>query len=129
MINKEPKFYFCNESNVIIEEIQGNKGDYSCCGKPLKELIANSVDAATEKHVPVVDHSGNTVTVNVGSVSHPMQEEHSIEWVYLQTIKGCQRINLQPNEEPIAKFTINDGDEPIAAYAYCNLHGFWKTEI
>ena len=58
-----------------------------------------------------------------------MLTEHSIEWVYLQTTKGCQIVNLKPNEAPIAKFVLSDGDTPIAAYTYCNLHGFWKTEI
>lgn len=129
MTNKEPIFYFGNECNVIIEEIQGNQSDYSCNGKQLKKLIANSTEAATEKHLPQVDYSGNIVTVNVGSVSHPMSEEHSIEWVYLQTKNGCQKVNLKPNEAPIAKFALIDGDTPIAAYAYCNLHGFWKTEF
>lgn len=129
MSNQEPKFYICNECNIIIEELQGKKGDFSCSGIALKELTANTSDGAKEKHLPVVKKDGNKITVIVGDVIHPMSEEHSIEWVYLQTEKGSQRMILRPEEEPAATFLLADGDRAIAAYAYCNLHGFWKTDI
>ena len=99
-----------------------------CCGSKMTEIKAGSVDASREKHVPVVDVSGNLVTVTVGSVIHPMSEEHSIEWIYLLTEQGGQLKYLAPGSEPRAVFAI-DGDKPIAVYAYCNLHGLWKSEI
>lgn len=129
MKQKEPKFYACGSCHVVIEEICGDKGDFSCCDTQLKELTANTSEGAHEKHLPVVEQDGNRVTVKVGSIFHPMSQEHSIEWVYLQTEKGCQRVNLSATDEPVAVFLLAEGDRPVAAYAYCNLHGFWKTEI
>lgn len=129
MSSKEPVFYSCDNCRVIIEEINGNKGGFSCCGTPMEIMTANTSDGAQEKHLPVVKLNGSTVTVEVGSVFHPMSDEHSIEWVYLQTEKGGQRMNLCPDHEPTAVFHVTEGDRPIAAYVYCNLHGFWKTAI
>lgn len=129
MANHEPRFYACDSCHVCIEEICGDKGDFTCCGTNLKELTANTSEGAQEKHLPVVETNGNQITVRVGGVLHPMSEEHSIEWIYLKTQKGSQRIDLKPDEEPVAAFVLTDGDKPVAAYAYCNLHGFWKTEI
>ncbi|WP_066716385.1 desulfoferrodoxin family protein [Clostridium sp. Marseille-P299] len=129
MPSNKPKFYSCEKCHVVIEEISGNRQNYSCDDTKLTELSANTSEGAQEKHLPVVEKDGNQVTVKVGSVSHPMSEEHSIEWVYLETEKGCQRVNLKANDEPVAIFLIPEGDRPISAYAYCNLHGFWKTDI
>ena len=72
---------------------------------------------------------GNKIIVNVGSVLHPMTEEHSINWIFLETKNGGQLVRLSPSCEPVAEFILADGDEAVAAYAYCNLHGFWKTEL
>jgi len=94
----------------------------------MKELVPGSVDASREKHVPVVTVSGNTVTVQVGSAPHPMTEQHSIQWIYLQTEHGAQCKRLKAGDEPKAVFAL-DGDKPVAAYAYCNLHGLWKADI
>lgn len=129
MSKHEPIFFACDNCHVIIEEIAGTKEGFSCCGTPMKQLTPNTSEGAHEKHLPVVEQDGNTITVKVGSVFHPMSEEHSIEWIYLETEKGGQRIHLDPNGEPVAVFTVNDGDRALAAYAYCNLHGFWKVEI
>lgn len=128
-MKKEPKFFYCNECNVIIEEIVGSKTDYTCCGKELKALIPNTVDASKEKHIPTFIQNGNEISISVGSIMHPMEEAHSIEWVYLQTEKGSQRINLSPNDEANASFFLQKGDKAIAAYAYCNLHGLWKIDL
>jgi superoxide reductase len=99
-----------------------------CCGEPMTLLVANTVDAAKEKHVPVVSRSGNTVKVEVGSVPHPMTKEHYIQWIYLETKQGGQRRGLTPEDEPKAAFALED-DEPVAVYEYCNLHGLWKTDL
>ena len=100
-----------------------------CCGAPMDELKANTEDAAQEKHVPAVTVEGNIVTVVVGEAAHPMIEEHYIQWIALETKQGAQRKPLCPGQEPKAVFALADGDEAVAAYAYCNLHGLWKKDI
>ena len=95
----------------------------------LKEVSANTTDAAVEKHVPVVTVDGDKVTVAVGSVEHPMQEEHFITFIALETRKGIQIVNLEPGEKPAAEFIVAQGDAPVAAYEFCNLHGLWKSDI
>ena len=90
-----------------------------------KELIADSTDAAKEKHVPVVTMDGKAIKVDVGSVAHPMTEEHLIEWVALETEKGYQIQYFNAGEAPMCAFKIADGDKAVAVYAYCNLHGLW----
>lgn len=100
-----------------------------CCGEPMTELVPNTTDAAQEKHVPVVSVDGNEVTVTVGSVEHPMLDEHHIQFVALETKQGFQKKDLKPGDKPVAKFALADGDEAVAAYEYCNLHGLWKADI
>ena len=90
-----------------------------------KELIAGSTDAAQEKHVPVVMKKCKTVKVDVGSVAHPMTEEHLIEWVALETEQGYQVQYLKVNDAPVCVFKLADGDKAVGVYAYCNLHGLW----
>ena len=90
------------------------------------ELVANTTDAAGEKHVPVIEHSGDSVTVKVGSGAHPMLDVHWIEWIVLETATGYQKHELKPGEAPEAHFAVT---EPvIAAYEYCNLHGLWMAK-
>ncbi len=91
------------------------------------ELVAGSVDAAKEKHVPVVTKKCKTVKVDVGSVAHPMTKEHLIEWVALETEQGYQIKELAAEGAPVCTFTLADGDKAVAVYAYCNLHGLWKA--
>jgi superoxide reductase len=100
-----------------------------CCGEPMTELSVNTVDASQEKHVPAVTVDGSTVTVEVGSVPHPMLEEHYIQWIYLQTQQGVQRKCLKPGAAPKAVFSLADGDKAVAAYEYCNLHGLWMKSL
>ena len=99
-----------------------------CCGQKMTKLEPGVVEASHEKHIPVVTVKDNIVTVTIGSVEHPMVEEHHIVWVYLQTDRGGQRKCLEVGKEPVVSFALAD-EKPIAAYAYCNLHGLWKTEI
>ena len=122
------RFFVCKHCGNLIGMIHASGVPIICCGEPMTELVANTTEASTEKHLPVISVSGNTVTVTIGSVSHPMIQEHHITWVYLQTEKGGQRKCLVPGEEPKAVFELTD-DKPVAAYAYCNLHGLWKTDI
>ncbi|PWJ52439.1 desulfoferrodoxin family protein [Faecalicatena contorta] len=124
----ELKFYSCEICGKIIAMVKDTGVPTICCGQPMKEIVPGSVDAAAEKHVPVVSVEGNIVTVEVGSVPHPMAEEHYIEWIVLSTKEGMQRKELNPGDEPKAEFALTDGDEVIGALAYCNLHSLWKSK-
>jgi len=122
------KFYKCSHCGNIIAFVENKGVPVKCCGEKMEEIVANTVDAAKEKHVPVIKVDGNTVTVCVGDVAHPMLAEHSILWVALETKQGAQRKELAVGSEPVVSFALVDGDEVKAAYAYCNLHGLWKAE-
>lgn len=124
----EVKFYVCKKCGKIIAVLKGSPCPTMCCGEAMQEVIANTTDAAQEKHVPVYEVKGNIVEVNVGSIDHPMTEEHYIEWVLLQTKQGNQRKALKPNNAPKVSFALVEGDEVVSVYAYCNLHGLWKAE-
>lgn len=127
-MSKEVKFYICKHCGNIVGLIHNAGVPLVCCGEKMSELVPNTTEAATEKHLPVVEMDGNVVKVSVGSVEHPSTEEHYIAWVYLETAHGGQRKAIQPGEKPEVSFALQD-DELIAVYAYCNLHGLWKTEI
>lgn len=119
-------FYKCEECGNMVALIKNGGGTLVCCGQDMKKLEANTTDAATEKHVPVVVREDGKLKVTVGSVMHPMVDAHYIEWIALDTGDRLQMAYLKPGMEPIAVF-------PDAAagtvYEYCNLHGLWKTEI
>jgi len=122
------KFYKCSGCGQTVAVIKGSACSPRCCGQEMEELVAGAVDAAKEKHVPVCEVSGNTVTVTVGSVEHPMTEEHLIEWIALETCCGFQLKKLTASDAPKAVFVLPEGEEPKTVYAYCNLHGLWKAE-
>lgn len=127
-MKKEPKFFVCKHCGNLVTLIHESGAPLSCCGDKMTEVVANTTEAATEKHLPVISVDGNTVSVAVGSVEHPMVPEHFIQWIYLETDKGFQIKYLTPEDKPKAVFTLSD-EKPIAAYEFCNLHGLWKTEI
>ena len=122
------KFYICEKCGNIIGKIHDSGVSVVCCGQKMTKLEAGVVEASREKHIPVVSVNGSAVEVIVGSVLHPMAEEHNISWIYLETDKGGQRKNLNPGDEPRVTFALSD-EKPLAVYAYCNLHGLWKAEI
>lgn len=124
----ENRFYICKHCGNIVGMIHASGVSLVCCGEKMAQLEAGTVEASREKHIPVVKVEGNTVVANIGSVAHPMSEEHSITWVYLQTDRGGQRKCLNPGDEPVVTFALAD-EKPVAVYAYCNLHGLWKTEL
>ena len=121
------KFYQCSHCKNIITYLDNKGVPVMCCGEKMQELVPGTVDAALEKHVPVVEKDGNKVSVKVGSVTHPMLEEHYIVFIAIETKNGSQIKYLKPGEEPAAEFVLADGDEFVAAYEYCNLHGLWKA--
>lgn len=124
----EMKFYRCSHCGQIIAIVKGTGVPVVCCGEAMKEIIPSSTDASQEKHVPVVSkEKDGKVVVTVGSVAHPMEEKHYIEWIALQTKKGNQRKFLKPGDEPKVCFRICESDEIEAVYAYCNLHSLWKA--
>ena len=123
------KFYRCEKCGKIVEMIKSSPCPTMCCGEAMVEMVPGTSDGAHEKHVPAVTVEGNTVNVKVGEVEHPMMDAHYIMWIALETKQGIQRKALNPREKPEAVFALADGDEAVAAYEYCNLHGLWKAEI
>lgn len=117
--------YKCEICGNIVEVLHEGKGELVCCGQPMVLQVENTVDAAVEKHVPVVEITGDGVLVKVGEVPHPMTEEHYIEWVQIIAGDKSYRIFLKPGIDPQGKFTIPAED--ITAREYCNLHGLWKS--
>ncbi|MBE6886469.1 MAG: desulfoferrodoxin [Oscillospiraceae bacterium] len=124
----ETRFFICEHCGNLIGMIHDAGVPMMCCGQKMTKLEPGTVEASVEKHLPVVEVEGDAVKVSVGAVSHPMTEEHSIQWIYLQTDRGGQRKCLMAGKEPIVKFALVD-ENPVAVYAYCNLHGLWKTEL
>lgn len=123
------KLFKCAHCGNIIEMVEDKGVKVVCCGEPMQLLDPNTTDAATEKHVPVAESDGNKVVVKVGSVEHPMLEEHHISFIILETDKGVQKKYLDPAGKPEAEFVLADGEKAVAAYEYCNLHGFWKAAL
>ena len=122
------KFFICEHCGNLIGMIHDAGVPMMCCGQKMTKLEPGVVEASVEKHLPVVEVTDGAVVVKIGSVEHPMTEEHSILWVYMQTDKGGQRKCLKVGEAPVIKFALAD-EKPVAVYAYCNLHGLWKTNI
>ena len=119
--------FICEHCGNIIAMVKDKGVPVFCCGQKMTELVAGTVEASAEKHIPVYKVEGNKVHVTVGSVEHPMLEAHFIEWISLETKQGNQRKVLEPGQKPEACFAMCEGDEVVAVYAYCNLHGLWKA--
>ena len=124
----EIRFYVCEHCGNIVGLIHNAGVPMMCCGQKMTELTPNTVEASVEKHLPVVTVDGDKVYVEIGSTPHPMLEEHHIVWVYLQTDRGGQRKCLEIGAEPKVTFALAD-EKPVSVYAYCNLHGLWKTDV
>lgn len=121
-------FYRCNKCGNIVALVQKGTCVPQCCGEQMETLVAGSVDAAVEKHVPAVTRADGQICVQVGSVEHPMLDVHFIEWIALATEAGLDIRFLKPGERPVATFA-DDGATDATVYAYCNLHGLWKAEV
>jgi superoxide reductase len=121
---KKLEVYKCELCGNIVEVLHGGDGELVCCGQPMKHLVENTVDAAKEKHVPVIEKVAGGVKVKVGSVPHPMEEKHYIEWIELIVNGKAHRQFLKPGQAPEAVFKVEA--ENVTAREYCNLHGLWK---
>lgn len=119
------QIYKCEMCGNMVEVIHTGAGELVCCGQPMILLKENSVDAATEKHVPVIEKVPEGFKVSVGSVAHPMVEEHHIEWIELIVDDRAYRQFLNPGEAPEAVFNV--AGSTMTAREFCNLHGLWKS--
>lgn len=120
------KFFKCRICGNVSIKLVNSGVPMFCCGEAMQELTANTTDGAVEKHCPVVEEAEGKVVVKVGSVAHPMTEEHYISFIVLKTKNTVQIKELNPNGLPQATFAIDSADEVESAYAYCNLHGLWS---
>ncbi len=118
--------YRCEVCGNIVEVVHASKGTLVCCGQPMTLLRENTVDAAREKHVPVIEKTARGFRVKVGSVAHPMEEKHYIEWIQVIADGKAYRQFLKPGQAPEAEFCIDAAT--ITAREYCNLHGHWKAQ-
>jgi len=125
-MTKRLQIYKCEVCGNMVEIIHEGAGELVCCNQPMKLMEENTTDAALEKHVPVIEKTEDGIKVKVGSVPHPMQEDHHIEWIELIADGRAYRQFLSPGEEPEAVFSIEA--QSITAREYCNLHGLWKSE-
>ncbi len=117
--------YKCEACGNIVEVLHGGKGELVCCGAPMKLMTENTVDAAKEKHVPVIEKTADGVKVKVGDVPHPMEDKHYIEWIEIVADGKVYRQFLNPGEAPEAVFPVQA--DKVTAREYCNLHGHWKA--
>ncbi|WP_456329608.1 desulfoferrodoxin [Archaeoglobus sp.] len=118
--------YKCMVCGNIVEVVHAGRGQLVCCGQPMKLLEEKTADEGKEKHVPVIEKEGDKVIVKVGSVAHPMEEQHFIEWIEVIDDGCVHRKQLKPGDEPKAEFAVMS--DKISARAYCNVHGLWKGE-
>jgi len=126
-MTRRTEIYKCDICGNIVEVLHAGPGELVCCGKPMRLCVANTVDASREKHVPVVEKTAGGVKVSVGSIPHPMEEKHYIEWIAVHTDGKVLRQFLKPGEAPAAQFEALQSAGQSAAFEYCNLHGLWKA--
>ena len=122
------KFFLCRHCGNLVGAIHNSDVPLICCGEPMEMLKANAEESGAEKHLPVVSAQDGRIDVTVGETLHPMEDEHQIEWIYLQTERGGQRKSLKPGEKPHVTFLF-EKDTPLAVFAYCNKHGLWKVRL
>ena len=124
-MTKNLQIYKCELCGNMVEVVHEGAGELVCCGKPMKLFMENTTDAATEKHVPIIEKTENGIKVTVGSVLHPSDENHYIEWIEVIADGRAYRQFLKPGDKPEATFCIDAAE--ITARAYCNLHGLWRS--
>ena len=125
-MERNTRFYRCPVCGNVIGLIEGDASRIVCCGKQMEQLVPNTVDASVEKHTPVCEVKGDNLVVTVGSIMHPMTEEHYISWVAIVSNNKTTRVRLNPNDTPAVVLPY---EKNSTVYAYCNLHGLWATEV
>ena len=120
------RFFVCKHCGKLVREITSSKANTICCGEEMTELVANSVDASLEKHTPVVEIVEDELLIKVGSTLHPMTKEHYIQWIVVSNDERYYEVKLFPEQDPVVRIPLLRN---ATVYAYCNLHGLWKTEI
>lgn len=125
-MKNERSFFRCESCGNIVGIIEDGGGTLVCCGKEMRGLKPNAVEAAKERHVPAIKRDGNKLVVQVGALEHPMTEEHSMMWIAVAQGNVTQRARLEVMRKPRAEFFIDDGS--VTVYAYCNQHGLWSAE-
>ena len=123
---RQLEVYKCEKCGNIVEVLHGGKGELVCCGQPMNLMRENTVDAAREKHVPVIEKTADGFKVLVGEAAHPMEDKHYVEWIELVADNRAYREFLKPGQTPEAKFCVQA--QKVTAREYCNLHGLWKAE-
>jgi superoxide reductase len=123
---KLKEIYKCNVCGNIIAVVHAGDGELVCCGQPMELLTEKLQDAGNEKHVPVIEKTATGVKVKVGSIPHPMEEKHYIEWIELHTDESVYRKFLKPMDKPEAEFSVTANK--LSARDYCNIHGLWKSK-
>jgi superoxide reductase len=127
-MKNDRQFFRCSHCGNLVEMVENSGASIICCGEPMAELKANTVDAAKEKHVPVATKESGKLKVAVGAVPHPMTQEHHIAWIAVAEGKKTTRVMLDvPDGAPEAEFCADGG--PVTVYAYCNLHGLWAVDV
>ncbi len=123
-MTQKKEVYKCNFCGNIVEVLHAGVGELVCCGQPMEKMTEKSQDEGQEKHLPVVEVDGQKVTVEIGSIPHPMEEKHFIEWIEIETTNECLRKFLKPGNAPEVEFELSATDFQVRAY--CNIHGLWK---
>lgn len=123
----EQKFYVCHRCGNLITKLREGKSPVVCCGKIMEKIISGTTDAVMEKHLPVCAVENGKIHVSIGETTHPMENAHYIEWIALRTGTGIYCKYLSPQKIPQASFSIGEGEQIKAVYAYCNIHGLWEA--
>jgi superoxide reductase len=123
-MTQKKEVYKCNFCGNIVEVLHPGVGELVCCGQPMEKMVEKSQEEGLEKHLPVVESDGQKVTIKIGSIAHPMEEKHFIEWIEIETADRCLRKFLKPGDAPEAEFELSATDFQVRAY--CNIHGLWK---
>ena len=122
-------FYKCNICGNFVGLLENGGGELVCCGEPMENLIEKTQEEGSEKHLPFVEIEDNKVKIKIGSVDHPMLEEHYIKFIIVKYNDKTYKKELKPNKMPILEFEIDEFFEKLEVYEYCNIHGLWKTEV
>ena len=125
-MKKNTVFYRCPICGHVIGLIEGDSNNIKCCGQKMELIVANSVEASTEKHKPVYEKVEDEIVVRVGEIEHPMEKDHYIQWIAQMNDNQTTRIRLYPEQETTVRFKYIPG---ATLYAYCNKHGLWETEV